>query len=60
MVMGRYNIIARLTVTYEDVFKRKHAAVFDYIDVLGWYCVGLFEGTDPDLEGLNDQACSGA
>jgi hypothetical protein len=60
MVMGQYNIVARLTITWEDVFKRKHAGIYDYIDVFGWYCVGLFEDTERDLEDLNDHARSGA
>ncbi len=28
--------LARITVTYHDVFSRKHASIFDYIQYRGW------------------------
>jgi hypothetical protein len=53
----QYNILARLTLTYQDIFMRKHAAMFDYIDIYGWQCVALLPDIPRDLDeiehGLN-------
>jgi hypothetical protein len=51
-----YNVVARLTLTYQDIFRRKHASVFDYIDLYGWQCVALLTDVSKDLEELDDEA----
>ncbi|MCL4508490.1 MAG: hypothetical protein M1296_03060 [Chloroflexi bacterium] len=56
MLGGYYNSIARLTLTYQDIFMRKHAGVFDYIDHYGWQCVALLADIPKDLEDLNNAA----
>lgn len=52
---GKYNVLARLTLTYQDIFRRKHAATFDYIDLYGWQCVALLSDIAKDLEDVNSQ-----
>lgn len=56
MLGGHYNIVARLTLTYQDIFERKHAAVFDYIDLYGWRCIALLVDIPRDLDALDDEA----
>ena len=53
---GRYNVLARLTLTYQDIFKRKHAAVFDYIDLYAWQCVVFLADIPSDLEDVDNVA----
>jgi hypothetical protein len=53
---GLYNVIARLTLTYQDIFMRKHAATIDYIDLYGWQCVALSSDVAKDLEDLDQDA----
>lgn len=53
---GKYNVLARLTLTYEDIFKRKHAAIYDFIDIHGWQCVALLPGILEDLEDVDREA----
>jgi hypothetical protein len=48
--------VARLTLTYQDVFRRTHAAVYDYIDLYGWQCTALLPGIAKDLEDVEDEA----
>lgn len=47
------NVVWRLTLTYHDIFGRKHASVFDYTDQFVWRCVGFFPGIPKDLEELD-------
>lgn len=47
--------IARLTLSYHDIFGRKFASIYDYQSVLGWICVGHFENIEHDLRELDDQ-----
>lgn len=56
MRYDRYNVVARLTLTYQDIFRRKHAAVYDYIDLWGWQCTALLSGIAKDLEDVADEA----
>jgi len=56
MHYDRYNVVARLTLTYQDIFRRKHAAVYDYIDLWGWQCTALLSGIAKDLEDVADEA----
>lgn len=54
--VGRgYNIIARLTLTYQDIFGFKHAGIFDYIDLYGWQHVASLAKIQVDLEDLQHQ-----
>ena len=53
MLHGRYNTLARLTLTYEDIFRHKHAALFDYIDLYGWQSIGLISDISTSLEELD-------
>ncbi|HZC79543.1 MAG TPA: hypothetical protein VE258_17435 [Ktedonobacterales bacterium] len=46
-------VIWRLTLTYQDIFRRKHASVFDFTDQFVWRCVGLFPGIPKDIEELD-------
>lgn len=47
--------LARLTLTYHDIFGRTFAGIYDYQSVLGWICVGHFENIEHDLRELDDQ-----
>jgi hypothetical protein len=47
--------IARLTLTYHDIFGRKFASIYDYQSILGWICVGHFQDIEQDLRELDDQ-----
>ena len=43
-------IIARITITYLDIFKRKHASIFDYVQHTGgWKLVEFLEEIKEDL-----------
>lgn len=48
-------IIARLTLTYHDVFNRKHASVYDYHSQYGWRSRGNFPNIDYDIYELDRQ-----
>lgn len=56
MVASKYNIVARLTLTYQDIFRRKHAAVFDYIESYGWQCIGLLSNIAKDFEDIDEES----
>jgi hypothetical protein len=47
------NIVWRLTLTYHDIFGRKHASVFDLTDQFVWRCVGFFPNIPKDIEELD-------
>lgn len=47
--------IVRLTLTYHDIFGRKFVSFYDYQTVLGWICVGHFEGIGQDIHELDAQ-----
>jgi len=53
MLEGLYNTLARLTLTYEDIFRHKQAALFDYIDLYGWQCIALIPDIPTSLEDLD-------
>jgi len=48
--------VLRLTLTCEDIFRRKHVAIFDYLSVRRWERVAILEGTADDLHSLEDAA----
>src|SRR5262249_49043720 len=48
--------IWRMTLSYHDLFGRKHASVFDFVDVKTARAVGFFEGISKDLDDLEQQA----
>ena len=47
-------IVARLTITYHDIFGRKHASIFDYTSQEEWLSVdeGFFPSIPQDLKDL--------
>jgi hypothetical protein len=47
------HVVARLTVTYHDVYGRKHASVFDYTDQEMWICAGFARAIPQDIEDLD-------
>src|SRR5258706_1141848 len=46
-------VVWRLTLTYQDIFRRYHASVFDLTDQFVWRCVGFFPGIPKDIEELD-------
>ena len=48
-------IIARFTLTYHDVFNRKHASIYDYHSQSGWRSRGHFPNIDHDIYELDRQ-----
>lgn len=44
--------VARLTMTYHDIFKRKHASIFDYVQNVGWQLIAFEEDIKEDLHDL--------
>ncbi len=44
--------LARLIITYQDVFHRKHASIFDLLDKIGWKLVAFEEDIKEDLHDL--------
>ncbi len=48
-------IIARFTLTYHDVFNRKHASIYDYHAQYGWMCRGHFPNIEHDIRELDRQ-----
>ncbi len=48
-------IIARFTLTYHDVFGRKHASIYDYHSQSGWRNRGHFPNIDHDIYELDRQ-----
>lgn len=55
LMAGAPWIVARLTVTYHDVFGRKHAALFDYTAMPAWSVVAFLEDISHDLLDLDDR-----
>lgn len=46
-------ILARITITYLDIFQRKHASIFDYVQHTdGWQLVAFLEDIAKDLHDL--------
>lgn len=48
-------IIARFTITYHDVFNRKHASIYDFHAQYGWICRGHFPNIAYDIRELDRQ-----
>jgi hypothetical protein len=46
--------IARLTLTYHDIFRRKHASIFDYTVIGNWVCVALIPNIEHDLGEIDE------
>jgi hypothetical protein len=44
--------ICRITITYQDIFSRKHASIYDLVFRQKWQVVGLKEDIVKDLEDL--------
>lgn len=51
-----YIALGRLTVTYSDVYARKHAAVWDLDNQQNWHFVASREDIPADLDDLNNVA----
>ncbi len=49
----RYRAGARLTLTYTDVFHRKHAAVYDWDTMSHWASVAILEDIDADIDDMD-------
>jgi hypothetical protein len=49
---GKYANVARLTLTYTDVFGRKHASIYDHTDWHRWKFVVHLEDIRNDLEDI--------
>lgn len=50
---GKPYVVARLTLTYRDIFGRKHASISDYHDLYGWQPVVFLSDISDDLEDLD-------
>ncbi len=50
------NTLARITITYLDIFRRKHASIFDYVETDGWQLVEFLEDITDDLHDLQFEA----
>jgi len=48
-------ILARFTLTYHDVFGRKHASIYDYHSHIGWISRGHFSDITYDIYELDQQ-----
>jgi hypothetical protein len=48
--------LARFTLTYHDVFGRKHASIYDYHSVMGWISRGHFSDIEKDVYELDQEA----
>jgi len=46
-------ILARFTLTYHDVFGRKHASIYDYHSRIGWISRGHFSAIEKDIYELD-------
>jgi hypothetical protein len=44
--------ICRVTITYQDIFRRKHASIYDLILWQGWQVVALLDDISNDLDDL--------
>lgn len=52
-------VVGRCTLTYHDVFGRKHAGIFDYTDLGDWRTVAFLHDIPMDLEDLDREARRG-
>ena len=48
-------VVARFTLTYHDVFGRKHASIYDYHSQIGWISRGHFSDIEYDIYELDQQ-----
>jgi len=53
------NTLAHITITYRDIFRRKHASIFDYVETVGWQFVDFPEDIPQDLYDLQFEASNG-
>lgn len=44
--------ICRVTITYQDIFRRKHASIYDLVFQQGWQAVALLDDISEDLGDL--------
>ena len=50
----RDRCIARLTLTYHDIFGRKHASIFDLTQTGGWVEIAIIPNIEHDLGDLHE------
>ena len=53
------NTLARITITYFDIFRRKHASIVNYVETDGWQLVEFLEDIPQDLHDLQFEASNG-
>lgn len=53
VIPTRTPVLARLTLTYQDVEGRKHAAIFDYLERHGWRQITYLHNVPHTLDELN-------
>ncbi len=53
--VNHVGVIARFTLTYYDVFGRKHASIYDYHSQIGWISRGHFSDIEYDIYELDRQ-----
>lgn len=46
--------LVRLVLTYQDIFGRKLASIYDYQNVIGWMLLGHFEDIELDIHDLDN------
>jgi hypothetical protein len=56
MLQGTPWVVARLTLTYRDIFGRKHASISDYHQLHGWQPVAFLANITDDLIDLDCRA----
>lgn len=59
MLLDTAYIVGRLTMTYHDVYGRKHASVFDFTDLGLWECVRVVRDIPKDIEDLDHEVREG-
>ncbi len=50
----RDRCVVRLTLTYSDIFGRKHASIFDYTLTNMWVCVAFIPNIEYDLDEMDE------
>jgi hypothetical protein len=50
------HVLARLTLTYRDIFGRTHATMVDYTVMARWENIAFYSDVPQDLEALNAAA----
>lgn len=59
LLAGATWYVLRLTLTYRDIFRRKHASIFDYTSMGRWETVAVLDNISKDLIDLEDEQVQG-